>query len=187
VYLHTPYKYLLPLPWPAQFPVPPGYFTPFLLIFPPFVPFYDTVLYERGSVQVGLGKGITAREGSDVTIFAHGEMVLQALEAANELAKENISVRVADMYCIKPIDKELIVSCIKETGRIVVLEDHLMEGGLASAIADVIADSGISPKAFKRLGIPQIFAGFGSGPELRDKYGYGLKATIEALRKIVTD
>ena len=67
----------------------------------------------------------------------------------------------------------------------VVLEDHLMTGGLASAVADVMADKGAYPKAFKRLGIPQVFAGFGSGLELRNKYGYGLDATVAALHEVL--
>jgi transketolase len=145
----------------------------------------DTVLYEKGSVKVEVGKGIEARKGSDVTLFAHGEMVLQALEAAEALSREHIEVQVVDMYCIKPLDQELVLNSVKATGRVVVLEDHLMEGGLASAIADVLIDKGITPKAFKRLGIPQVYAGFGSGPEQRTKYGYDLKATIEAVKQVL--
>jgi transketolase len=145
----------------------------------------DAVLYEKGSVKVGIGKGITAREGSDAVIFAHGEMVLQALEAAEALAKDNISLRVVDMYCIKPLDKDLVIKSVQETGNVLVLEDHLMEGGLASAIADVLVDNGVTPRHYKRLGIPQVFAGFGGGPELRDKYGYGLDATIAAVKEIL--
>ena len=145
----------------------------------------DRVLYEPGSVKIEIGKGILARDGTDVTLFAHGEMVLQALEAATALAAENISVRVVDMFTIKPLDEELIVRCANETGRIMVLEDHLMYGGLASAVADTLVDHGVSVKKFKRLGIPQVFAGFGSGQELRDKHGYGLDATICALREIM--
>ncbi|MCL1804510.1 MAG: transketolase family protein [Clostridiales bacterium] len=145
----------------------------------------DAVIYEKGSIKFEFGKGIVARDGSDVTIFAHGEMVRQALEAALKLEEEGKSVRVVDMVSIKPIDEDLIVSCVKETGRIVVVEDHLMTGGLASAVADVMADRGVSPKAFKRLGIPQVFAGFGSGVELRNKYGYGLDATVAALKEVL--
>jgi transketolase len=144
----------------------------------------DEVIYEPGSVKFEIGKGVVAREGSDVTLFSHGELVRQALGAAIELEKEGVSVRVVDMMSIKPIDEELILSCIKETGRVVVVEDHLAYGGLASAIADVMTDNGVYPKAFKRLGIPQVYAGFGSGVELRNKYGYGLEATKAALREI---
>ena len=143
----------------------------------------DQVIYEPGSFKYQIGKGIVAKDGGDVTIFAHGEMVRQALEAAMLMEKEGKSVRVVDMVAIKPIDEDLIVSCVKETGRVVVLEDHLMTGGLASAVADVMADKGAYPKVFKRLGIPQVYAGFGSGPEMRTKYGYDLDATVAALRE----
>jgi deoxyxylulose-5-phosphate synthase len=85
----------------------------------------DRVIYAPGSIKVEIGKGITARPGKDATIFAHGELVYQALEAAKALEAEGIDVRVIDMFTIKPIDKEIILRAVEETGRIVVLEDHL--------------------------------------------------------------
>ena len=145
----------------------------------------DQVVYEPGSMKYEIGKGILARDGSDVTLFAHGEMVAQSLEAAAALEKEGISVRVVDMFTIKPLDEELTLRCVKETGRIVVWEDHLMTGGLASAISDLLMDKGVYPKAFRRLGIPQVYAGFGSGEELRGKYGYNRDAAMNAIRDIV--
>lgn len=145
----------------------------------------DRMLYEPGTIEYRIGMGLTAREGTDAAIISHGEMVFEAIEAANSLGKEGISVRVVDMYSIKPVDKELIIQTTKEVGNILVLEDHLMEGGLASVVADVFLDSGIYPKKFKRLGIPQIYAGFGSGPEQRAKYGYDQKAVIAAIREMV--
>ena len=144
----------------------------------------DRVLYQPGSTEFKIGRGIVARDGSDVTLFAHGEMVSQALEAAAELENEGISVKVVDMFTIKPLDEQLVLDCVSETKRVVVLEDHLMNGGLASAVADLFADKGVYPSVFKRLGIPQVYAGFGSGEELRNKYGYGLDATISALREV---
>lgn len=146
----------------------------------------DKVLYEPGQHEVRIGKGIVAREGTDATIFTHGTVVAQALEAAEELASEGHSVRVVDMFTLKPIDEELIVQCAAETdGRFIVLEDHLAYGGLASRIADVVADRGIHLTAFERLGIPQVYAGFGEDEELRDKHGYGLSATISAARRAI--
>ena len=65
------------------------------------------------------------------------------------------------------------------------LEDHLAYGGLASRVADVLADRGIHLTAFERLGIPQVYAGFGDDEELRDKHGYGLSATIAATRRVI--
>ena len=144
----------------------------------------DKVIYEPGSVKFEIGKGLVAREGSDVTVFAHGEMVFQALEAAAIAEREGISVRVVDMVSIKPLDEELTRRCVEETGRVVVLEDHLMTGGLGSTISDYLMDNGVYPKAFRRLGIPQVFAGFGSGEELRAKYGYDTAATVNAIRAV---
>ncbi|MER2207096.1 MAG: transketolase C-terminal domain-containing protein, partial [Rhodococcus sp. (in: high G+C Gram-positive bacteria)] len=147
----------------------------------------DKVLYEPGQHEVRIGKGIIAREGTDATIFTHGTVVAQALDAAEELAKDGRSVRVVDMFTLKPIDEELIVRCAAETdGRFVILEDHLAYGGLASRVADVVADRGIRLSAFERLGIPQIYAGFGDDEELRDKHGYGLSATIAATRRVIS-
>jgi len=143
------------------------------------------MLYEPGTYNYKIGMGITALDGKDATIFSHGEMVFEALEAAKALAEEKISVRVIDMYSIKPVDKDLILKAVKETQNIVVLEDHLMEGGLASTISDVMIDSGVYPKKFKRLGIPQVYAGFGSGEEQRKKYGYDKDAAIAAVKKML--
>ncbi len=142
----------------------------------------DRMLYEPGTIKFEIGKGLVTRDGTDLTIIAHGEMVGQALDAAEALSKDGISVRVVDMYSIKPFDTELVRKCIDETGHIIVLEDHLMSGGLASSIADWLVDERITPKSFKRMGIPPVYAGFGSGEELHDKYGYGLQATIDAVK-----
>ena len=145
----------------------------------------DRVLYEPGTKKFKIGGGLVAREGKDATIISHGEMVFESLEAAKTLAAEGIDVRVVDMYSIKPVDKELVIQAVKDTKNILVYEDHLMEGGLASTVADVFLDSGAYPKKFKRLGIPQIYAGFGSGPEQRKKYGYDREAAVAAVRSLV--
>ncbi len=145
----------------------------------------DRMLYEPGTYTYKIGMGLTPRDGKDATIIAHGEMVYEALEAAKALDTEGISVRVVDMYSIKPVDKDLILKAVKETGNILVLEDHLMEGGLASVVADVLVDAGVCAKKFKRLGIPQVYAGFGSGEEQRKKYGYDKTAAMAAIKAMV--
>ncbi len=148
----------------------------------------DKVLYKPGEHEVRIGKGIVAAEGTDATIFTHGTTVAQALDAAAELGKDGHSVRVVDMFTLKPIDEELIVRCAAETGgRFVVVEDHLAYGGLATRVADVVVDRGIQLAAFERLGIPQVYAGFGSDEELRDKHGYGLAATVAAVRRVIAN
>ncbi len=146
----------------------------------------DKVLYEPGTQDIRIGKGIIAREGTDATIFTHGTTVAQALDAADELAKDGRSIRVVDMWTLKPIDEELIIRSAAETdGRFIVLEDHLAYGGLATRVADVVTDNGVHLKAFERLGIPQVYAGFGEDEQLRNKHGYGLEATVAATRRVI--
>lgn len=144
----------------------------------------DTVIYEPGSVTLELGKGIVAKDGTDLTIFVHGELIVDALDAAKRLKEHGIHARVVDMVSIKPLDTELVLRCIRETKDVIVLEDHLTYGGLASSIADIIADYQIYPRHFKRLGIPQVYAGFGSGAELRRKYGYDGEACYLAALEV---
>jgi transketolase len=147
----------------------------------------DKILYESGQHNVRIGEGIVARDGQDVTLFTHGTTVAQALTAADQLVDEGLSVRVVDMFTLKPVDEDLIARCAEETsGRFVVLEDHLAYGGLATRVADVVADRGIRLTSFERLGIPQVYAGFGEDEQLRDKHGYGLTATLDALRRAAT-
>lgn len=145
----------------------------------------DTVIYDFDERTIEIGKGIITRDGSDVTLFAHGDTVVQAVQAAQSVASEGISVQVVDMFTLKPIDAELIRACAEQTKRFVVVEDHLMASGLAQCIANVMADEQIHVDWFRRLGIPQVFAGFGEDAELRAKHGYGIDATIEALREAV--
>jgi transketolase len=145
----------------------------------------DRVLYEPGKYEYKIGMGLTPRDGKDITIIAHGEMVFESIEVAKVLEAEGIDVRVVDMYSIKPVDSKLILKAAKETKNILVWEDHLMEGGLASTVADVLTDNSVCPKKFKRLGIPQVYAGFGSGPEQRAKYGYDQKAAIATIKDML--
>ena len=144
----------------------------------------DPVIYDPETLDFTIGRGIVAREGSDVTIVTHGTTLGQSLQAAEALASEGISVRVVDMFTIKPLDEDLLARCAAETGGVLVLEDHLMQGGLASRVADFFMDSGIRPGGFRRLGLPPVFPGFGPDAALREKHGYGLSQTITAARDL---
>jgi transketolase len=128
---------------------------------------------------------LVAREGTAATIFSHGEILWEALQAAELLAADGIDVRVVDMYTIKPLDTDLVFRAVEETGHVVVLEDHLAEGGLASSLADAFVDHGVFPKAFKRLGIPQVYVGFGSAEEQWTKYGYDRHGVVAAVQAMV--
>ncbi|MCB5711289.1 transketolase [Lactonifactor longoviformis] len=131
-----------------------------------------------------IGKGFTAREGRDIAVIACGEMVDYALQLHDAAEKEGISVRVIDMFTVKPLDEEIVRKAASETGRIIVWEDHLMKNGLASAVADVLCDQGISVKSFKRFGVPQVYPGFGSPEELYHQYQYDLEAVLSYVKSL---
>ena len=131
-----------------------------------------------------IGKGFTAREGRDIAVSACGEMVDYALQLHHAAEKEGISVRVIDMFTVKPLDEEIVRKAASETGRIIVWEDHLMKNGLASAVADVLCDQGISVKSFKRFGVPQVYPGFGSPEELYHQYQYDLEAVLSYVKSL---
>lgn len=97
------------------------------------------------------GKGVILRDGADVTIIATGYSVHKSLEAAELLEREGIRARVVNLHTIKPIDRELIVSCARETGAIVTAEEHSVYGGLGSAVAEVLASSCPAPVEFVGL------------------------------------
>lgn len=131
-----------------------------------------------------LGKGMMVREGSDVTVIACGLMVNTAVEAAEKLAAKGISVRVVDMYNIKPIDAELIVSYAKETGAIVTAEEHSVIGGLGGAVAEVLAKAGaIVP--VEMIGMQDTHGESGPYKELLRKYGLDSDAIAAAAEKVL--
>lgn len=130
-----------------------------------------------------IGKAHIAEDGDDITIIATGEMVHEAIKVHRELEKEGIHVRVVDMFTVKPIDKEAILKAAEETGRIITWEDHLMQNGLGTAVADVLVDNTVNLKSFKRFGIPQVYPGFGDAQELYHKYGYDMEAVIRYIKE----
>ncbi len=130
-----------------------------------------------------MGKGEIVRGGSDVTVIACGIMVHKAIEAAEALEAKGVSVRVVDMYSIKPIDRELIKKCAEETGAIVCAEEHNIHSGLGAAVAEVLAYYGCgAPTEF--VGIRDTFTESGPYKELLKKYGVdadGVAAGIERV------
>lgn len=102
-----------------------------------------------------LGKGIQIGEGTDATVFATGLMVSEAIIAKEELEKEGIHIRVVDIHTIKPIDRELIVKCAKETKRLITIEDHSIINGLGSAVCEVLCEE--YPCKVTRLGMKDTF------------------------------
>ena len=143
---------------------------------------YPDLYAEDASFE--LGKGAIVREGSDVTVIACGILVHKALEAAEMLAEKGISVRVVDMYSIKPIDRELILRCAGETGAIVCAEEHNIYGGLGSAVSEVLAWGGAGvPTEF--VGIQDVFTESAPYKELLAKFGIDAQGVINGIEKVL--
>ena len=129
-----------------------------------------------------IGKGVTLRDGSDVTIIATGLPVTEALDAAERLAADGISARVINIHTIKPLDEDLIVKAAQETGRIVTVEEHFVAGGLGGAVAEVLAEK--CPTKMCRIGVRDRFGESGPAAALLHKYGLdadGIYATTKAF------
>ncbi len=116
-----------------------------------------------------IGKGVTMRDGKDVTIVATGYMVHVALEAAEMLKAEGIDARVINIHTIKPIDAEILVKAAKETGAIVTAEEHNVIGGLGSAVAEAVSEA--APVPVLRVGVEDRYGKSGKVPELLTEYG----------------
>lgn len=130
------------------------------------------------------GKGNIVRKGKDATVIACGLMVGHAMKAAEELAKEGIEIRVVDMFCIKPLDKELVVRCAKETGAIISAEEHSIIGGLGGAVAEVLCAAGAQvPMGF--VGTNDIHGECGPYAKLQEKYGFDAAAIVRKVKETV--
>ena len=116
-----------------------------------------------------IGKAIQIGDGTDATIFATGVTVSEALKAQEQLKEKGIDVRVVDIHTIKPIDRDIIIKCAKETKKLISIEDHNVVGGLGSAISEVLTDE--CPTKLIRLGINDTFGKSGNAVELMEYFG----------------
>lgn len=141
----------------------------------------DTVTDAVANYTFQLGKGVPLRNGTDVTIAATGLMVQMALEAAQILETQGVSVRVLDFHTIKPLDEALILQAAKETGCIVTTEEHSILGGLGSAVCGYLA--GTLPIPVIRHGVPDTFGRSGKAPDVLAHYGLTPAGIIDAVHK----
>ena len=128
-----------------------------------------------------IGKGIQIGEGRDATVFATGVTVEQALIAKEQLKEKGIEIRVVDIHTIKPIDKELIIKCAKETKKLISIEDHNIIGGLGSAISEVLTDE--YPAKLTRLGVHDTFGRSGKAEKLMEYFGITAKDIIREVER----
>src|SRR5207302_2159339 len=128
------------------------------------------------------GKATKLRDGKDVTLIANGIMVAAALEAAEQLAAKGKQARVLDMHTVKPLDDAAVLAAARETGKIVVAEEHLLHGGLGSAVAMSAARQHPVPMRF--VALRDTFAESGKSEELLAKYGLTASDIVKAARDL---
>lgn len=137
-------------------------------------------IYKEGTDFV-IGKAMTVRDGSDVTVITYGMLVNEALKAAEELAAEGISVRVLDMFTIKPIDREAVLRAAAETGAIVTAENHHVMGGLNAAVAEVLVSA--DPVPVESVGVGDEFGEVGNLAYLMERFALTAPHISSAVRR----
>jgi len=143
-------------------------------VVPIFIP--ETMPFE-------IGKGIILNSGSDVSIFATGHLVWQALLACQQLEEAGISAEVINIHTIKPLDSELILASVKKTGCAVSAEEHQLNGGLGDSIAQLL--SRFYPKPLEMVGVNDQFGESGTPEALMEKYGLNAASIVESAKRAV--
>ena len=130
-----------------------------------------------------LGEARRLRDGSAITLIACGGILALALDAAERLAADGVECRVLSMHTIKPIDRAAVLSAASETGGIVTIEEHVVDGGLGGAVAEVCMEAEIFPRAFHRIGLRGGFADVvGSQEYLRERYDMSSATIVARVR-----
>ena len=138
------------------------------------------VINDEATYKFEIGKGITLREGSDLTIVATGLCVNSALEAAEKLAAEGVSAEVINIHTIKPLDEELVLASAKKTGKVVTVEEHSVIGGLGSAVCDVLSEK--LPTPVKKIGVYDTYCESGPAVKLLEKYKLDGNGVYEQIK-----
>jgi len=140
-------------------------------------------IFKEGT-EFKLGKAIRVREGKDVSIFATGIMVKEALDAAEILASEGIEASVVNFHTIKPIDEDMICEEASKTGAVVTAENHNIINGLGSAVAEVLSEH--CPTPLRRVGTRDHFGEVGKLDFLMEKFGLKAKNIVESVKEVLT-
>lgn len=142
-------------------------------------------LYENDDYEFVAGRGIEVRPGTDITIVGTGNILLDVMKARDVLKQERVSVRVINIHTIKPFDSEIIKKAVCETKGIVTVEDHNVIGGLGSAVAEAVAESGMGTK-FRRIGLENSFSkGYGTYAQVKEMNGLGIQKIVDTVHTII--
>lgn len=141
------------------------------------------VINDNADYKFEIGKGIILKEGTDVSIFATGLEVSEALEAAKMLEADGVNAEVVNIHTIKPLDKELVVKSAQKTGKVVTVEEHWINGGLGSAVCEVLCEE--APTKVLRIGVEDKFGESGPATELIHKYELDAEGIYKKVKAFV--
>ncbi len=139
------------------------------------------VINDKPDYKFELGKGVTLREGKDVTIIASGLPVASCLDAADKLAADGIDAEVINIHTIKPLDEELVIASAAKTGKVFTVEEHSVIGGLGSAVCDVLSEK--QPTKVIKIGVNDVFGESGPAVELIAKYGLDADGIYKKIKE----
>jgi transketolase len=140
-----------------------------------------------GQPQFSLGSSIRYKDGNDITLLTTGGILSDVIQASELLQEQGVGVRVVSMHTIKPIDKDAIIAAVNGTGGIVTIEEHNIDGGLGSSVAEVCMDSGIIPKAFLRIGLDNMYSSVvGTQDYLKEHYGMNQTAIVKKVLNLLS-
>ncbi len=141
------------------------------------------VINDNENYKFELGKGVVLKEGNDVAIIATGLCVNEAIEAEKLLAADGISAKVINIHTIKPLDEELVVAAATQCGKVVVVEEHSVIGGLGSAVCDVLCEK--APTKVLKIGVNDVFGESGPALALIKKYGLDAQSIYEKVKSFI--
>ncbi|MGN0354219.1 MAG: transketolase family protein [Muricoprocola sp.] len=139
------------------------------------------VINDRPDYKFEIGKGVTLKEGKDLTIVATGLPVAECLKAAEMLAADGIDAEVINIHTIKPLDEDLIVASAKKTGKVVTVEEHSIIGGLGGAVAECLGEK--APTKMLRIGMNDVFGESGAAVALLHKYGLDAEGIYNKIKE----
>ena len=131
-----------------------------------------------------IGKAWTVNEGKDVTIFATGHLVWEAILAGEMLEKEGIDAEIINIHTIKPLDNEAILKSASKTRCVVTAEEHQLNGGLGDAVCQLLSRN--MPTPVEMIGVNNSFGESGTPAQLMEKYGLNAKSIVESVRKVMS-
>ena len=141
------------------------------------------VINDTSDYKFEMGKGVTLKDGKDLTIIANGICVAEAIGAAGLLKADGIDARVINIHTVKPLDEELVIKAAKETGKIVTVEEHSVIGGLGSAVCDCVCAN--APVPVKKIGMQDVFGESGPAAALVKKYQLDAEGIYKQIKEFV--